>query len=131
MRSASMTLLRASTFWLGATASSRSRNTTSALVPRAFSIIFSLLPGVDSSHRRKRIFAAPSFQYEDAAGVASLVSYPTLGQPQNRLRSVDCRSVHLVSGYSKEVERWSYVSFLAILICIIIKDVNPVNKRRL
>src|SRR2546430_5115463 len=59
VRRASITLPRASTFWLGATASSRSRNTTSAGVPRAFSIIFSLLPGVDSSHRRKRIFVAP------------------------------------------------------------------------
>src|SRR5471030_2453941 len=46
--------LRASRFWLGATASSRSRKTWSAFDSEAFCIIFSLEPGVDSWTRRGR-----------------------------------------------------------------------------
>src|SRR5471032_3233294 len=47
--------LRASRFWLGATASSRSRKTWSAFDSEAFCIIFSLEPGVDSWTRRGRL----------------------------------------------------------------------------
>src|SRR5476649_2248095 len=46
--------LRASRFWLGATASSRSRKTWSAFDSEAFCIIFSLEPGVESWTRRGR-----------------------------------------------------------------------------
>src|SRR5690348_15761821 len=46
--------LRASRFWLGATASSRSRKTWSAFDSDAFCIIFSLEPGVESWTRRAR-----------------------------------------------------------------------------
>ena len=46
--------LRASRFWLGATASSRSRKTWSAFNSDAFCIIFSLEPGVESCTRRAR-----------------------------------------------------------------------------
>src|SRR6202008_985371 len=46
--------LRASRFWLGATASSRSRKTWSAFESAAFWIIFSLDPGVESCTRRAR-----------------------------------------------------------------------------
>src|SRR5680860_1158828 len=53
--SALMILARAEAFSFGATESSRSRNTRSALLAAALTIIFSLLPGVDSSERRKRI----------------------------------------------------------------------------
>src|ERR1700741_2786024 len=47
--------LRASRFWLGATASSRSRKTWSAFDSEAFCIIFSLEPGVESWTRRARL----------------------------------------------------------------------------
>src|SRR5690348_13070187 len=47
--------LRASRFWLGATASSRSRKTWSAFDSDAFCIIFSLEPGVESWTRRARL----------------------------------------------------------------------------
>src|SRR3990167_2450332 len=50
----SMIFLRASRFWLGATASSRSRKTWSAFDSEAFWIIFSLEPGVESWTRRGR-----------------------------------------------------------------------------
>src|SRR5260221_3029378 len=50
----SMIFLRASRFWLGATASSRSRKTWSAFDSDAFWIIFSLEPGVESWTRRGR-----------------------------------------------------------------------------
>ncbi len=46
---------RAATLALGATASSRSRNTRSASLAAAFAIILSLEPGVESSERRRRI----------------------------------------------------------------------------
>ena len=46
---ASMTFLRACSFSSGATASSRSRNTTSAAEAAAFSKSFGLLPGTASS----------------------------------------------------------------------------------
>src|SRR5476649_1374353 len=52
--SAWMIFLRASRFWLGATASSRSRKTWSAFDSEAFCIIFSLEPGVDNWTRRGR-----------------------------------------------------------------------------
>src|SRR5476651_2380932 len=52
--SARMIFLRASRFWLGATASSRSRKTWTAFDSEAFCIIFSLEPGVDSWTRRGR-----------------------------------------------------------------------------
>src|SRR5471032_2061144 len=52
--SAWMIFLRASRFWLGATASSRSRKTWSAFDSEAFCIIFSLEPGVESCTRRGR-----------------------------------------------------------------------------
>src|SRR5471032_221772 len=52
--SAWMIFLRASRFWLGATASSRSRKTWSAFDSEAFCIIFSLEPGVESWTRRGR-----------------------------------------------------------------------------
>src|SRR5437588_12175055 len=47
-------LARALSFSFGATASSRSRNTRSASLAAALAIIFSLVPGVDSSERRRR-----------------------------------------------------------------------------
>src|SRR5688572_22547043 len=45
---------RAFSFSAGATASSRSRNTKSALLAAAFAIIFVLVAGVDNSERRSR-----------------------------------------------------------------------------
>src|SRR5260370_15443238 len=50
-----MTLALAPTFSAGATESSRSRNTRSALLAAAFSIMRSLLAGVDNSDLLKRI----------------------------------------------------------------------------
>jgi len=50
----SMIGLRAASFSDGATASSRSRKTRSASLAAAFAIIFSLVPGVESSERRRR-----------------------------------------------------------------------------
>ena len=46
---------RAAIFCAGATASSRSRNTRSAALCAAFSIILGFEPGVDSSERRRRM----------------------------------------------------------------------------
>src|SRR5712692_1743907 len=53
--SAWITLALAATFSLGATESSRSRKTRSARLPAAFSIMRSLLAGVESSHRLRRM----------------------------------------------------------------------------
>src|SRR5260370_4571530 len=50
-----MTFALDATFSLGATESSRSRKTKSARLPAAFSIMRSLLAGVDSSHRLRRM----------------------------------------------------------------------------
>src|SRR6202049_3859109 len=54
VRSASTILLRAAGFSSGAHASSRSRNTSSAAVVAAFSIIRGLLPGTARTERRRR-----------------------------------------------------------------------------
>ena len=60
LRSASTAFLRAASFCAGATASSRSRNTMSAAVAIAFSIIFGLEAGVESSERLSRsVMIAP------------------------------------------------------------------------
>src|SRR5436190_17726255 len=53
--SAETTFALAATFSVGETESSRSRNTRSALLAAAFSIIRSLLAGVDNSDRLRRI----------------------------------------------------------------------------
>ena len=54
LRNASTAFLRDASFCAGATASSRSRNTMSAVVAIAFSIIFGLEAGVESSDRLNR-----------------------------------------------------------------------------
>ena len=60
LRSASTAFLRAASFCAGATASSRSRKTMSAAVAIAFSIIFGLEAGVESSERLSRsVMIAP------------------------------------------------------------------------
>src|SRR5271167_3134567 len=60
LRSASTAFLRAASFCAGATASSRSRNTMSAAVAIAFSIIFGFEAGVESSERLSRsVMIAP------------------------------------------------------------------------
>src|SRR5260370_7177291 len=59
--SAETTFALAPTFSLGETESSRSRNTRSALLATAFSIMRSLLAGVDNSDRLKRM--ARSFRH--------------------------------------------------------------------
>src|ERR1700722_11828959 len=70
--SAWMIFLRASRFWLGATASSRSRKTWSAFDSEAFCIIFSLEPGVESCTRRGR---------RGRSVIVSSSSYDLVGAP--------------------------------------------------
>ncbi len=65
LRSASTAFLRAASFCAGATASSRSRKTISAAVAIAFSIIFGLEAGVESSERLSRsVMIAPCARLE-------------------------------------------------------------------
>src|SRR5579863_5577451 len=83
-----MTFARDATFSLGATESSRSRNTRSAGLAAAFSIMRSLVAGVDSSHRLKRIIFplsrrnAPFIVMAQAQGLSSLEIGKTLHCPQ-------------------------------------------------
>src|SRR6266516_6253180 len=58
------------TFSLGETESSRSRNTRSGLLAAAFSIMRSLLAGVDNSERLRRILASQAHLRGRPQGIA-------------------------------------------------------------
>src|SRR5579864_7374265 len=82
LRSASTTFARAAGFSRGAQASSRSRNTSSAALSAAFSIIRGLLPGTARTERRSRARIDVSSGRSGAAGSVGLVSgrrWPVVG----------------------------------------------------
>src|SRR2546421_11602060 len=108
--SAETTFALAPTFSLGETESSRSRNTRSALLATAFSIMRSLLAGVDNSDRLKRMLRSFRKTYLEKHAYTAQLSESTLPlvmalvflSGELRLFSLPTRAVELHHAPSSE-----------------------------